>query len=257
MRTGLSRLFLIHRPGFAMRFYPTHVSARLWLDPRYHGDFDEEHFLRAYLRPGDTVVDAGANIGFTTLVAASTVGPTGTVIAIEPHPRIFSYLRGNVRLNRADVELHNLALGEESGRLHLSDEEDECVNAVRQDERGLPVAVRRLDDIADAVGPVRLLKLDVEGYELFALRGSAKTLEGVECLYVESFEENFRRYGYTGADMLGLLYDVGFRVFRQVDTGSLVSVARSHNSKECENLIAVRNLPELLERTSLRLREAG
>jgi FkbM family methyltransferase len=249
MWTGLSRLFLIRRPGFVLRFYPTYVSARLWLDERYHGDFDEEHFLRAYLRPGDMVVDAGANIGFTTMIAASSVGPAGGVIAIEPHPRTFSYLRGNVLLNRANVQLHNLALGEQCGRLNLTDEKDECVNAVTEDGQGLAVALTRLDDIAGDVRRVRLLKLDVEGYELFALRGGTRLLENVDCVYVESFEENFKRYGYGSGDLLALLRAAGFQVFRQRDAQSLVPVGPGHTSRECENLIAVRDVEDLLSRT--------
>ena len=253
MRSGISRFFLIRRAGFRLRFYPTHVSARLWLDPQYHGDFDEELFLRRYLRPGDTVIDAGANIGFTTLVATVSVGDHGKVIAVEPHPRIFSYLDGNVRLNRVSVERHNVAVGHRSGEIHLSDAEDECVNAVTDDARGLRAPLARLDELAAGAGPIALLKLDVEGYELFALRGGERVLDAVECIYFESFEDNFARYGYSCSDVFDLLHAAEFHVFRQLDASTLGQIEPHHTSKDCENLIAVRNVANLLERTGLQL----
>src|SRR5262245_10331328 len=51
------------------------------------------------LQPGMTAIDVGANWGYFTLVCAHLVGPRGTVIALEPHPRLASTLRENVRSN--------------------------------------------------------------------------------------------------------------------------------------------------------------
>jgi predicted methyltransferase len=80
--------------------YPRSNSASnvIYFTPYY--DYDEMHFLQRYLRPGDVVIDAGANIGTYTLLAATCVGPTGQVIAFEPAPVAFARLRENVARKR-------------------------------------------------------------------------------------------------------------------------------------------------------------
>src|SRR5688572_14768172 len=80
----------------------------------------ELRLFRSLLRPGMTVVDVGANQGIFTLFCANLVGPTGSVIAFEPDPEMFSTLSNNVKANaRHRVELHNLALGSQEGQLTL------------------------------------------------------------------------------------------------------------------------------------------
>jgi FkbM family methyltransferase len=252
MRTRLSLLFFIERPGFKLRFYPTYVSARLWVESEYRGDFDEELFLRRYLRHGDTVIDVGANIGFTSLVAAAEVGETGTVVAIEPHPRMFSYLRGNVSLNpRTNVLLFDVAVGEQKTEIYLTDQTDECVNFVTTQNAKLRVDMVRLDELPIGNAKIALLKLDVEGYELFALRGSTKILKNVECIYFESYEDNFVRYDYTCGDVLTFLSQRGFHTLKEFGEAGFVPIDTRHNSRECENLIAVRNVSQLLDRTGI------
>ena len=78
--------------------------------------------MRALAGPGDVVIDAGANIGLFSLIAAARVGATGRVIACEPAPGTMALLRANVARNRYDwVELHEVAVAETPGRLELED----------------------------------------------------------------------------------------------------------------------------------------
>jgi FkbM family methyltransferase len=72
------------------------------------------------LRPGDTVVDIGANIGSFTVLAASIVGPKGRVVALEPIEDTFSRLLENVELNGyRNVECQRVAVGAKAGNLSL------------------------------------------------------------------------------------------------------------------------------------------
>ena len=76
--------------------------------------------MRSLLRPGDVAIDAGANIGLFTVLAASQVGPHGRVIACEPSPTTMRLLRDNVERNGFDwVELREVALAETPGRLEM------------------------------------------------------------------------------------------------------------------------------------------
>src|SRR5690606_2486426 len=70
-----------------------HVSAALWRDGCWEAL--ESRVLRAALAPGDAVLDAGANIGYFTLLAARAVGVTGRVYAFEPEPDNHALLAAN------------------------------------------------------------------------------------------------------------------------------------------------------------------
>ncbi|AGA28132.1 FkbM family methyltransferase [Singulisphaera acidiphila] len=248
MRSGLSRWFKIRQEGFVLGFFPTSLSASLWIAP------DQRHldsaFFHSYLKPGDQFVDVGANIGSTALAAWVSVGASGSVQAIEPNPRIYGYLLKNIELNKAkNVQTFNMAVGVEPSQIMFSDTGSDDQNHILEQGKGISVKLDTLDNILKPDGNIDLLKIDVEGYEIFALRGAQKTLERTSCVYIESYEMNFQRYGYGTGAMLECLWDRGFSVFRQPNEGRLTPVGRDHISRVCENLIAVKSVDELVRRT--------
>ncbi|GAB4520473.1 MAG: hypothetical protein Kow00133_07000 [Amphiplicatus sp.] len=88
----------------------------------YFGDLDRKisGLFDRYARPGDMVADVGANIGVTALRLARAVGPTGRVVAFEPHPETAARLRAAVaRCSAAQVEVCELALGDKAGTARL------------------------------------------------------------------------------------------------------------------------------------------
>ena len=248
MRTGLCRLFLIRQPGFVLRFYPSALSATLWMAPDdRHADAD---FLRAYLRPGDVAIDVGANIGGTALAAAAAVGERGRVIAFEPHPRTFRYLLGNLALNHAgNVRPHNLALGKASGTVRFANRGSDDQHSVVAGCDGIEVRVERLDGVLAGQGPIALLKIDVEGYERFVLQGAEGLLGGTACVYFEVDEAHFARHGYATDDLLGLLRRAGYTILRLEEGRRVARVPAGFTATACENLIAVRSVPDFLRRT--------
>src|SRR4051794_2822301 len=66
-----------------------------------YGEYSEGEVatMRRYVRPGDTVIDVGANIGSLTLPMAGLVGPQGRVVAVESHPATFNLLCAHLALN--------------------------------------------------------------------------------------------------------------------------------------------------------------
>jgi FkbM family methyltransferase len=146
-------------------------------------------WFKTVLKPGDVVIDVGANIGYYTTLAAKAVGPSGRVIAIEPFPETFAALRDNVRRNGlTNVELVNAAVG------------DGAVLSLYQDPSGALGTISMLQQpgwkhVADVptirieqVVPselrerLRLVKIDAEGAEDIALRSMGELLDstGVE-----------------------------------------------------------------------------
>ena len=83
-------------------------------------DLATQLFISECVRPGDTFVDIGANIGMITLLAARLVGPEGTVEAFEPNPDVYRRLSHNVQCNMLNnVSLHAVGLSDKDADLTL------------------------------------------------------------------------------------------------------------------------------------------
>lgn len=230
--TRLSCLFTMQTArGYRLRFYPTAVSATMWCNPRFYDE--DEKLLESQLGVGDTFVDVGANIGTLTLAASRLVGSSGRVFAIEAHPRTVRYLQGNVDLNGAsNVTILHAAAGDCAGTVKFSNRRSDDQNSIAS--AGIEVPLATLDSLLLGLLPsnsrIRLLKIDVEGFELFALRGAERILERTDAVYFESWENHFQRFGYSTKDLLQLLRDHGFGC----------NVEDDHRSDSCENLLATR-----------------
>jgi FkbM family methyltransferase len=146
------------------------------------------HAFKRILRPGDTMVDGGANIGYFSLLAAKCVGPSGAVHAFEPIPATFALLSDNLKLNSfPNAHANRVALGAEAGQAVFEMPQEADTNlalnrlaTVVVTGRGeqITVRVRTFDDYvaAERVGHIRLVKLDIEGGEVSAIKGMRQTL---------------------------------------------------------------------------------
>ena len=200
-------------------------------------------------------MDVGANIGDFTLAAASIVGSNGRVYSLEAHPRTYRYLCANVALNQSqNVALFNMVLGDKGSDIPFVDlGRSDDQNRVSENGRGISMKMARLDDLPIQEPQIHLLKVDVEGYEKFVLQGASRTLEKVLCIFFESWEGHFRRYGYTCADLIKLLTEKGFRILRLGGNGTVIPVGMDYSSTALENLVAVRVLEDFLNKTQFRL----
>jgi FkbM family methyltransferase len=154
----------------------------------YTGDLDRKitWICSKLIRPGDTVLDIGANIGLITVLMARLVGQTGHVHAFEPNPMLVQLLRDVIEHNGFEhVRLHPVALGSHADTLDLYIPRNNCGSAslVRRREFGdcdlISVSVEQLSNIAtqNSIRSVRLIKIDVEGFEAEVLRGARTWLQ--------------------------------------------------------------------------------
>jgi FkbM family methyltransferase len=171
----------------------------------YYGlaDHREMRFLLSYLRPGQTLVDVGANVGIYSLLACSIPGVT--TVTLEPSTAAFERLTENVRLNHLQdrVTLIKAAAGRTEGAASLTIGRDAMNSLVEDTDLAVEeVQVTTLDAIAGQVAEVALVKIDVEGWETEVLEGATRCLTHqrpvliVEVNDDEGIEAIRRRYGY-------------------------------------------------------------
>ncbi len=221
-KLGLSSAFMIDRGSYKLRAYPSSLSSALWNDP--YCRYDTERFFQSYLRAGDTVVDIGANIGTLTLEASVAVGDSGKVYAIEPHPKLYKYLVGNIALNQfKNVITFDVAVGDKEGTISFSDrKQDDTQNRVVPEggsaEDFISVKQLKLDDMP-IEGEISLLKIDVEGYEKFVLKGAEKMLDRTKSVYFEWSEKGFSDYDYSTEEIIEMFQSKGFSLLQITKEG--------------------------------------
>jgi FkbM family methyltransferase len=141
--------------------------------------------LRRLVRPGMVVFDVGASFGEFTMVLARWCGPGGRVVAFEPTPASRAALRDHLQLNGLidRVTIVDAAVSDRAGSavLHaMGTSGENTLNPARfnaSEREAMTVPVTTIDDYCRLHGAVpAVIKLDVEGYELHALRGAADTL---------------------------------------------------------------------------------
>ena len=186
------------------------------------------------LGPGDTFVDVGANVGYYTVLAGLLVGPCGVVHSFEPIPEIYESLKENVALNGLDnVRLNRAALSEEAAdqlEIYLPGEGNKgwgsMVKRPYPYHPGPAIKCRALslDQYVRRAGidHTRLIKLDIEGAELFALRGMQEILSSPRApdLICEVDPELLVGAGHTPSDVIQFMEAFGYET-RKIDRSNL------------------------------------
>lgn len=247
-RWGVNERIWFRYAGARFYLFNTPMTQLMFFDaPRWHGARDLQ-VLKTLLRAGDTVIDIGANVGSHIIPLAKRLSPATQAHAFEAHPRIFYYLQKNSELNRLyNLNLYPYALDETEGEVHFTDlHTDDLNRIVREPAEAevLTVPMRPLDSFPCAAHPITLIKLDVEGYELFVLKGATNALENTQLLYIEVCDAHTARYGYRVQDITEFLRLRGWELFHVVGTEPLrlCPVEQAPFVEAWENWLGVRDL---------------
>lgn len=201
---------------FGINILPSNIAVPIgdthlgkWTEEQ--GRIDTDPMVRERVCPliqkGATVIDGGAAIGDWTLPLADACGPNGIVIAYEPNPVQFRCLAHNVA-GRKGIICHNSALGAVKGFCDIVENENVGASHIVENSSGR-IRVDVIDDLE--LPRCDLIKLDVEGYELFALHGAISTIK--RCRPILILEMNrgcMERVGLVYADMFLFLDSVGY-----------------------------------------------
>ncbi|MFN8625560.1 MAG: FkbM family methyltransferase [Candidatus Binatia bacterium] len=181
-------------------------------------EFESYRAFAAMLRPGDVVYDIGGHIGTYTLVALNGIGPSGRVIAYEPHAFTRRYLEQHVRWNGGEDRtlIRRACCGAVRGRaaFYCLPERTEGMSGLVPVEgfSQVLVDVTTLDQevsILEAIPTV--IKIDVEGAEWEVLRGAESTLRKYHPRLALSLHPHaLESVGASGGDVLGWLVQLGY-----------------------------------------------
>lgn len=160
----------------------------------------ERELIGQLIKPGMTVVDVGANIGYYVLLFSQRLRGQGTIHAIEPSPENLPELRRTVERNAlAHVRIHAVALGAEAGTTGLRTGINSGVVDVEAGVYQCPV--HRLDQLVQ--GPVDVIKIDVEGFEGQVLADADQLIAAHRpTIYLELHPHIVPRFGYSAAGIL-------------------------------------------------------
>lgn len=198
-------------------------------------DYEPElYYLERSLAPGSVFIDAGANTGIYTVLAAKLVGDAGKVLSFEPGEESYKNLDRNVKLNNlSQVKLFKSALSDTEGTAkfyHI----DNAPNSYSLGGDGSEnttyeeVATTTIDSVLsrEGIDRVDFIKMDVEGAEEYVLQG-AKDLFGrmrPQVLF-EINEKAIDRFQLSDSGAWNFLKSLGYEFFTVKDTGELQSVA--------------------------------
>jgi FkbM family methyltransferase len=202
----------------------------------------ESKLVREYLKPGMTVYNIGANLGYYTLVASECVGSTGKVFAFEPAPENFEMLTRTVSENKlTNVELFPCAVGAAKGSATLSlsrtNSGDHQLQSVSSRDH-IVVDVTSIDVfIAEGHAAPNAIIMDVQGAEFDVLCGSSELIASKQPLiiFTEFWPRGLDERHPNGAnEMLDLLERAGLQM-NVIDEKhrSLRNTSRDPLLKEC------------------------
>jgi len=215
--------------NFYMLLNPTeHIQQQLF----WYGCYEKElgDLLKKMLRPNDVFIDIGANIGYFSLLSA-TISPSVKVISFEPVKDLFQKMKENFSINNSkNIVAINTAVGEtnEQHELFLSAPDNLGMSSFHQPEnysgRKEKVEVIVFDDWFKTSGltKIDLIKLDIEGSELAALKGMrAVLIEQRPVLIVEINPKTLSLFGLKPLDICNYLIQLNFEVFLISENGRL------------------------------------
>ena len=184
------------------------------------GDFETttSKIAKILLKPGDAVVDVGANIGYFTLLFAHCVGNEGEVYSFEPGPELAAKLLENLKLNwYTQVTLSNQALSDRNGKaqFHTGPVDNTGLSSLRKPRESsgsFEVQLSKFDDIPGIErSKIKLVKIDVEGAELQVLRGMEGFLrEQHPALILEITDQFLKDLGDSYDLLLSFLAQFGY-----------------------------------------------
>jgi len=190
----------------------------------YH-HINESLYLKKILNSNMNFIDIGANQGEFSVLACSII-KNGKVISFEPVNELNNLLTENIELNNfKNIEINNFGLSDNEGLLPIynsssSTNNNEGLSSLyKSDSRSnfvQNVQLKKFDDIYfEKLDRLDFIKIDIEGAELYALKGMVKSIKKFKpIILIEVCEEMFVSAGYSLNDMITFLSDLNYKPYK-------------------------------------------
>jgi len=223
---SIYRRFIYHYgPDRASISVPDGPSAKLYSETAeeirhfypVYGELDNLSMLIGDLQDEDIFYDIGAHVGIYSCFVAKVIGG-GQVFSFEPHPKNASRIHENAELNDiAGISVYQRGLSDSTKTAEISIDADEPgavghTDPSIRDQQATVDFVRGKEFVVenDLPNPT-IIKIDIEGAELTALRGLEGVLDDCRVIYCE-MSDQIERYGDSRSDLMDWLDDHGFRI---------------------------------------------
>lgn len=216
----------------------------------YYGTYEPSivELLKKHLKNGDTFIDAGANIGYYTAIAAGLVGKDGQVHSFEPVPEYFQKLRNIAEDNKqCKITVNKLALGDEEKTKKIYIGGHQYIGKDIGNNTFFPDLFDNLNGVSNTdvsvcildkyikqknIKNIKLIKIDVEGFEFSVLRGLKDYLS--QCFRADSgpliiceiIPEVYPSLGYKVEDLFKYMADFSYYPFEIINTHKKANINR-------------------------------
>ena len=200
----------------------------------YLGNYESDilNIFRKLVKKNYTIIDAGANIGVFSLIAANKYKGKVRVYAFEPAAYPANKIRKNIEINRIEtIEVCNSALGNYKGEINLNICEDDAYNSIGTNPQAkiqgnIKVPITTIDIFCkeNSITKVDILKMDTEGAEYLILQGAKSFLSShcIPIIFTEYNRQVITGYTHTLDDLEGILIENGYEIF-EIQKKKLIS----------------------------------
>jgi len=213
---------------------------------KFVNEKEEIDFIKSVVKPGMTVLDVGANIGFYSLILSDLVGKKGKVYCFEPEKNNFLHLKELCK-GRNNIVLNNVAVGMKEGfiDLYISDNlnVDHLTYDNNENRKKVIIKCLTIDKYLIGVKNIDFIKIDTQGFEYSVVRGMKNTLKKYKDIILLSEFSHFdlKQAGGSYKDYTNFLKKIGFKIkFLEKDYKKRL-YSKNQGRMSYVNLIASKN----------------
>jgi FkbM family methyltransferase len=183
-------------------------------------DAAEISLLKQIIRPGDNIIDIGANIGFYARILSDLTGKNGKVYCFEPDSTNFNYLQKATH-GRSNIQVFNMAVSDSESVLKVYKSKllnvDHRTYPVNNYDSIEEVKANSIDNLiaSRTILPVNVIKIDIQGFELFSFRGMNNLLRTSSDLKIvaEFWPHGFMRAGSSAIELFDFFDALGYSIY--------------------------------------------
>lgn len=243
--------------GFFLRINPS-IDNGVELSLHETGTYEKGilTYLQSVLKRGDCFVDVGANIGLMSIFASQLVEIEGKILSYEAHPKTIDLLKENIQLNQlANVQVYPYALGVTEGKTKIYDNwqvnrggASLIVKTV--DSESYDIEIHCLDSVFPDNTTPKVIKIDVEGFELEVLKGASETIKKFQPILIVELSENRSNAHSSSSEIIDFIKTIGNYHFYKLKGGKerkskLIEITSNDQLPQHDNVICIPGIRNL------------